>query len=82
MKIPLLSTLAGLVIGFAVPALPKTKTRPIQECVGSFEAAHMKFYEAYNKHDAAAVAALFTQDAVEFYHGWSEGWFGRRSGND
>jgi SnoaL-like protein len=82
MKIPLLSTLAGLVIGFAVPALAQDQNAVDPEVRQQIEAAHMKFYEAYNKHDATAVAALFTQDAVEFYHGWSEGWFGRRSGSD
>ena len=33
----------------------------------------MKYEEAYNKHDAAATAALFTQDAVEVSQGQSGG---------
>jgi len=37
------------------------------------EAAHMKFYEAYKNQDAAAVAALFTQDAVEVFQGYTQG---------
>jgi ketosteroid isomerase-like protein len=37
------------------------------------EAVHMKFVEAQNKGDAAAIAALFTQDAVQMWYGLSEG---------
>ena len=33
----------------------------------------MKFVEAQNKGDAAAIAALFTQDAVQVWYGLSEG---------
>ena len=33
----------------------------------------MKFDEAYNKHDAAAIAELFTPDAVEVFRWGSEG---------
>jgi ketosteroid isomerase-like protein len=37
------------------------------------EAVHMKFVEAQNKGDAAAIAALFAQDAVQVWYGLSEG---------
>ena len=37
------------------------------------EAVHMKFVEAQNKGDAAAIAALFTQDAVQVCQGWPGG---------
>jgi hypothetical protein len=33
----------------------------------------MKFVEAQNKGDAAAIAALFTQDAIQVWYGLSEG---------
>jgi uncharacterized protein (TIGR02246 family) len=37
------------------------------------EAVHTKFVEAQNKGDAAAIAALFTQDAVQVWYGLSLG---------
>jgi len=37
------------------------------------EAVHTKFVEAQNKGDAAAIADLFTQDAVQKWYGLSEG---------
>jgi ketosteroid isomerase-like protein len=61
-KTGLLLALAWLAISVALPTLEQTtvasKTR--QE----IEAVAMQFVEAYNKHDAPAIAALYTQDAV------------------
>jgi uncharacterized protein (TIGR02246 family) len=37
------------------------------------EAALTKFDEAFNKNDATATAALYTQDAAEVVSEWSEG---------
>jgi ketosteroid isomerase-like protein len=37
------------------------------------EAVHTKFVEAQNKSDAAAIADLFTQDAIQVWYGLSEG---------
>ena len=37
------------------------------------EAVHTKFVEAQNKGDAAAIADLFTQDAIQVWYGLSEG---------
>jgi len=39
------------------------------------EAECVKFQEAHNKHDAAAMAALYTQDAVEV-QSWATSWGG------
>jgi uncharacterized protein (TIGR02246 family) len=39
------------------------------------EAALMKFAEAFNKHDAAAMATLFTLDAVQILDWGSGGTF-------
>lgn len=69
MKMPLLITLAGLAIGFAVPAISQEQNTVDPEVRQQIEAALMKYEEAYNKLDAAAVAALFTQGAVEVL-GW------------
>ena len=65
MKVSLLLTLAGLAIGFAVPALAQEQNTVDPDVRQQIEAVHMKFVEAQNKGDAAAIAALFTQDAVE-----------------
>jgi ketosteroid isomerase-like protein len=65
MKIRLLVSLAGLIIGFAVPALAQEQNAVDPEARQNVEAAVMKFVEAYNKHDVASISALFTQDAVE-----------------
>src|SRR5689334_7466526 len=66
MKLHLLAA-ASLAIGLAVPALAKEKIGP---CTGPEDACRQiadatKAEElAFNKKDAAAVAALYTQDAV------------------
>jgi len=65
MKIRLLVSLAGLIIGFAVPALAQEQNAVDPEARQNVEAALMKFVEAYNKHDVASISALFTRDAVE-----------------
>ena len=49
---------------FASPC-PRNKARSIHKYAEQIEALHKKFDEAFNKHDAAAVAALFTLDAVQ-----------------
>jgi ketosteroid isomerase-like protein len=73
MKIRLLLSLAGLAVGFAFPTLAQEQNTVDPEIRQQIEAAHMKYEEAHNKHDAAAVSALFTQDAVEVWSRWSEG---------
>jgi uncharacterized protein (TIGR02246 family) len=73
MKIRLLLTLAGLAICFAVPGLAQEQNTVDPEVRQQIEAVRMKFDEAYNKRDAAALAALFTQDAVEVWQGWPGG---------
>jgi hypothetical protein len=73
MKVRLLLTLAGLAIGFAVPALAQEQNTVDPEVRRQIEAVRMKFDEAFNKYDAAACAAFFTQDGVEIIRTWSEG---------
>jgi ketosteroid isomerase-like protein len=68
-----LPALVGLAIGFAVPVLAQEKNTVDPDVRQQIEAVHMKFDEACNKHDAAAVAALFTQDAVQVWQGWPGG---------
>ena len=72
MNIRLLSALAGLAIAFAVPAVAEDQNTVDPEVRQEIEAVLMKYDEAYNKQDAAAVAALFTPVAVEVL-GWDTG---------
>jgi hypothetical protein len=65
MKIRLLLTLAGLGIGFAPPAIAfEGNLAGDVKALDEFTALSMKEGEAFNKNDAAALAALFTEDAV------------------
>jgi hypothetical protein len=72
MKMRLLHALAGLAIGFLVPALAEEKNTVDPEVRQQIEAVLMKHDEAYNKNDAAAIAALFTLNAVQVF-GWDTG---------
>ena len=73
MKIRTVVTLVGLAIGFALPISAQQKDTVDPEVRQQIEAVLMKFDEAYNKHDAAAIAALFTPDAVEVFQFEAEG---------
>ena len=76
MKIRSLLTVVGLAIGFALPTFAQQKDtadpRIVQQrdllgvakALDEFGEFHQALDEAYNKNDAAAVAALFTKDAL------------------
>jgi hypothetical protein len=65
MKICLLLALVGLVIGFTVPALAQQKeSTPDPQLRQQLVAFAKKYDEAFNNNDAAAAAALYTEDAV------------------
>jgi hypothetical protein len=66
MKTRLLVSLVVLAMGFALPNFAQEKNAVVPEIRQQIEAVFAQFQEAYNKHDAAAMAALHTQDAVEF----------------
>jgi ketosteroid isomerase-like protein len=70
MKMRLLTTLAALAIGVAVPAPAQEQNTVDPEVRQQIEAVTKRREEAYNKYDAAAYAAFYTQDAIDF---WSEG---------
>ena len=55
---------AGLAIGFPVPILAEEQTTVDPQVRQEIEAVDMKLGEAQNKHDATAVAGLFTLDAI------------------
>jgi ketosteroid isomerase-like protein len=76
MKIRFLFALVGLAISFALPAFAQQKDtaepREVQQrdllgvskALDEFGALHTALDEAYNKNDAAAIAAFFTEDAL------------------
>jgi uncharacterized protein (TIGR02246 family) len=76
MKVRFLLALIGWAIGFALPAFAQQTNTPdpriaqqrdllgVPKALDEFGELHQKLDEAYNKNDAAAVAALFTEDAV------------------
>ena len=69
MRIRLIPTLAGLAVGIAVPVLAQEKDTVDPQVRQQIEAVLGKHEEAYNKYDAAAFAAGFTQYAVELSQG-------------
>jgi ketosteroid isomerase-like protein len=73
MKLRLLLALGGLAISPVVPAIAQEKNTVDPEVRQQIEAALTKFDEAFNNRDAAATAALYTQDAAEVWSGWSAG---------
>ena len=56
--------IVGLAISFALPALAQQKDTLDPQLRQVADALSKKFDEAYDNNDAAAVAALFTEDAV------------------
>ena len=64
MKIGSVAALIGLAISFAFPIYAQDQNAVDPKTRQEIEAVLMQIGEAYNKHDAAAVAALYTQDAV------------------
>jgi ketosteroid isomerase-like protein len=64
MKIPLAVSLVGLALSFALPAFAQQKDTVDPQIRQQIDAFDKKIGEAYSKNDAAAVAALFTEDGV------------------
>src|SRR5262245_881483 len=65
MKTRLLGALVGLAISFAVPTFAQAKETPDPKLREALVAYDKKYDEAFNNNDAAAVAALYTDDAVQ-----------------
>ena len=61
----LLATIAGLAISFAFPTFAQEQNAVDPEVRQQIEAALTSFDDAFNKQDAAALAALFTLDATQ-----------------
>jgi len=64
MKIPLLIALAGLAIGFALPTFAQQKDAADPQITEKLNANIKAYDKAVNNNDAAAIAALYTEDAV------------------
>ena len=64
MKMRLLLAIAGLAIGFAPPAFAQQTNKPDPQAREKLIAAIKNHTDALDKNDAAAVAANFTEDAV------------------
>ena len=54
MKKPLLTAVAALIMGFAVPSIAEAQNTVAPEVGQQIEAVATQLLEAYNKHDAAA----------------------------
>jgi hypothetical protein len=66
-KMRLLLALAGFAVGFVVPALAQEQKTVDPEVRQQIEAVLTKYEDAFNKHHAAAIAALYTADADEVF---------------
>jgi ketosteroid isomerase-like protein len=74
----LLIALSGCVISFAVPSIAQEKDAVDPEAREQIEAVVVKFGNAFNKHDAAAIAALYTQ-TMRLQSWWSESDLGQQA---
>ena len=59
-----IGALVGLAISFALPTFGQQKETVDPKTLEQLDALGKKFDEAFNNNDAAAVAALFTEDAI------------------
>jgi hypothetical protein len=64
MRIHLLLALAGFAISFAMPSFAQQKDTVDPRTMQQIRALTMKYEEAYNSHDPAAVAAPYTEDGA------------------
>src|SRR6516225_5507588 len=64
MKTRLLGALVGLAFSFALPTFAQQKETVDPKIIEQLNALGKKFDDAFNNNDAAALAALFTKDAV------------------
>ena len=79
MKIRSVLAFVGLAISFVLPTFAQQKDAVDPEVRQQIEALLMKFGEAFNKRDPAAIAALYTQNAIRLESWWSEGALGQQA---
>jgi uncharacterized protein (TIGR02246 family) len=73
MKMRLVVALAGLAMSFALPAFAQQKNTVDPKIAQQIRALVWKYDAAFNNHDAATVAALYTEDGVDVFHGATHG---------
>jgi len=64
MKIRLVVALVGLAIGFAAPTFAQQKDTVDPQIAQQIRALASKYDAAFNKNDAAALAAFYTEDGI------------------
>ena len=64
MKIRLVVAIVGLAIGFVLPSFAQQTNTPAPNLRQQLLALAKKFDDAYDNNDPAALAALYTEDAV------------------
>jgi uncharacterized protein (TIGR02246 family) len=73
MKTRFVLTVVGLAISFALPTYAQQKDTVDPKVEQQIRALAQKYDEAFNRNDAAAVAALYTEDGVQVFRGTSHG---------
>ena len=73
MKIRLVVALVGLAISFPLPTFAQEQNGVDPELRQQIEAVLTKYEDAFNKNDAAAIAAFYTADAAEIFEKESAG---------
>jgi len=69
MKIHLVFALVGLAISFALPTFAQQKETVDPQLIQKlYDTLSKKWNEAYNNHDAAAIVAVYTEDAIDVTH--------------
>jgi len=69
MKKLLVVPLIGLAIGFALPTFAQQKETVDPQLIQKlYDTLSKKWNEAYNNHDAAAIVAVYTEDAIDVTH--------------
>jgi uncharacterized protein (TIGR02246 family) len=71
MKMPMVVAIVSLAIDLAVPTFAQQKDTVDPQIAQQIRLLAMKFHEAINRNDAAAIAALYTEDAVNVLPGGS-----------
>jgi hypothetical protein len=64
MKIGSVIALVGLAISFALPVFAQEKEEVDPKVLAAIQANDKAYDDAFNKHDAAGIAALFSENAV------------------
>ena len=64
MKTPLLGALVGLAISLALPTFAQQKETVDPKLIQNANDFNKKYCEAVNNHDAAAIGAMYTEDAI------------------